>query len=114
MHEILETLSESFNQINPWIFLGLVILYFVLDMLYSNYVISIGRLKAIKTANYSALLIFLTAIAVIEYVQNIWYLLPICIGAWGGSFVSIKIELKQKNKRIAAAKAAKLKKKIFN
>lgn len=107
-------LIDSLKQVNPWICLGLIALYFILDALYSNYVISIGRLKAMKTANYSALLILLTGIATIKYVQNIWYLLPICIGAWLGSFVSIKIELKQKNKRIAAAKAAKLKKKIFN
>lgn len=113
MKETLQVLINSFQQINIWIFLGLIVLYFILDIIYSNYVISIGRLRALKTANYSTFLMFLTGLATFEYVQNIWYLLPICLGSWLGSFISIKIEIKQKNKRVAAAKAAKMKKKIM-
>lgn len=90
---------EALYAVNPWIFAGLGVLYFALDALYSHYVISIGRLKPLSTSNYSALLILLTGLATSEYVQNLWYLAPMCIGAWLGSWVSVERERKKRNLR---------------
>lgn len=90
---------EALCAVNPWIFTGLAVLYFALDTLYSKYVLSIGRLKPLSTANYSALLILLTGLATSEYVRNLWYLVPMCFGAWLGSFVSVEIERKKRNQR---------------
>jgi cadmium resistance protein CadD (predicted permease) len=90
---------QAWYAINPWIFAGLALLYFALDSLYSQYVISIGRLKPLSTSNYSALLILLTGLATSEYVQNLWYLIPMCLGAWVGSFTSVDRERKKRNKR---------------
>lgn len=90
---------EALYNVNPWVFTGLALLYFALDTFYSKYVLSIGRLKPISASNYSALLILLTGFATSEYVRNLWYLVPMCAGAWLGSFVSIEIERKKRNKR---------------
>jgi hypothetical protein len=42
---------EAFYAVNPWIFAGLGALYFALDALYSQYIISIGRLKPFRSFN---------------------------------------------------------------
>lgn len=99
MIETFWNIIEALYDVNPWIFAGLGVLYFALDALYSQYVISIGRLKPLSTSNYSALLILLTGLATSEYVQNLWYLAPMCLGAWLGSFVSVERERKKRNER---------------
>ena len=40
-----------------------------------------------------------TGLATSEYVQNLWYLVPMCLGAWIGSFVSVERERKKRNLR---------------
>ena len=95
---------QALYAVNPWIFSGLALLYFALDALYSKYVISIGKLKPLSASNYSAILILLTGLATSEYVQNLWYLVPMCIGAWLGSFISVDIERKKRNLRAKTRK----------
>jgi uncharacterized membrane protein YfcA len=106
----LNDIYASLLLLNPWVCLGLFVLYIALDAIYSNYVFSLNRLHAVNTANFSAALIFLTGLATFEYVHNLWYLLPMCVGAWIGSYVSVRVEKKKKKKR---ADARKLLKKII-
>jgi len=93
--------------LNPWVCLGLFVLYITLDAIYSNYVFSLNKLHASNSANFSVALIFLTGIATFEYVHNLWYLLPMCMGAWIGSFISVKFEKNKKKKRANAKKLIK-------
>ena len=108
-----DTVLVALYNVNPWVFAGLAILYFALDALYSQYVISIGRLKPLSTSNYSALLILLTGLATSEYVQNLWYLFPMCLGAWLGSFFSVERERKKRNLRARLRRQQKQEKELM-
>lgn len=101
------------NNFNILIFLGLFFAYLIFDVLYVKYILYVSKLHAFKVANISAMMYIITTVSTLIYVNNFIYIFSIIAGAWLGSFVSIKIEIKQKNKRVAAAKAAKLKKKII-
>jgi len=105
--KFLNNIFTSLLSISPWISLGLFILYIALDVIYSNYVFSLNKLHAFNSANFSTILIFLTGIATFEYVHNLWYLLPMCLGAWIGSYISVKVEKKKKKKRADARKLLK-------
>jgi len=57
------------EHINIFVWIGLFILYFAFDILYTMYVMSVSRLNALSAANISALLYILTAIGTILYVK---------------------------------------------
>jgi len=103
----LHNIFASFLLLNPSICILLFVLYIALDAIYSNYVFSLNRLHPSNSAHFSAVLIFLTGLATFEYVHNLWYLLPMCSGAWIGSYISVKVEKTKKKKRAAARKLLK-------
>jgi len=103
----LNDIFALFLLLNPWICLVLFVLYIALDAIYSNYVFSLNRLHPSNSAHFSAVLIFLTGLATFEYVHNLWYLLPMCTGAWIGSYISVTIEKTKKKKRAAARRLLK-------
>jgi hypothetical protein len=85
-------------KINILVWLGLFVLYFAFDILYTMYVMSVSRLNALSAANISALLYVLTAIGTVLYVENWLNIIPILVGAWCGTFLAIKHEEKKQKK----------------
>ena len=71
----------------------------IFDIVYTKSVLYISRLIPKKAAITSVLLYLLTAIGTINYVKNPFNLVPICIGAWIGSYFILKYEAKLRAKR---------------
>ena len=80
-----------------WIFL--FITYFIFDLLYVKYVLSVSKLNAIQAANLSALLYLLTAYGTIEFVTNILNIIPIIVASWFGTYLAIWYEGKKVKKK---------------
>lgn len=65
----------------------LFFIYILNDGLYAFYTRSIADRKPVLAATSGSLMHFVIAYGVISYVQNYWYVLPIALGSWVGTFV---------------------------
>lgn len=72
--------------------LALVILVFfaslAVNFLNARYIKYVAENKILKAAIYSELVVIATSIATINYVSNIWYLIPMIIGGFIGTVLS--------------------------
>jgi len=96
---MVEKLMVMVNDINLWTWLILFVIYFAFDILYAKYILSVNKLRALKAANLSAVLYLLTVYGTIEYVENVINVIPILLGSWLGTYVSLKVILKNKYKK---------------
>lgn len=88
-----------FSDINLITWISLFVVYLLIDILYTQYVMAIAKLNAFWASNISVLLYILTAYGTIEYVQNYWNIIPIVIGSWLGTYVTLRYEIHKKNKK---------------
>lgn len=72
------------------------VIYFLIDIFYTKYIIYVTEGRAIAAANTASLLYLLMAMGVINYTENHWYLVPLVLGNWLGSYVVVKYD-KRKN-----------------
>lgn len=75
----------------------LFLTYTLIDILYAAYVICVNKLQPIKAATCSMIIYCLLSYGVISYSQNIWYIIPLAMGAWLGSFLTVYHEKKKKD-----------------
>lgn len=62
----------------------------IFDVLSTLYLQAVSELKAAKASNISTILYLMSVYGTIEYINNFAYIIPIAIGGWIGSFVTIK------------------------
>lgn len=70
--------------------------YFLVDALYALYTLSVVNLKPVVSATIGALMYFLLAVGIINYVNNYLYLIPLAVGSWLGTFVVVFVKKKMK------------------
>lgn len=68
----------------------LFIAYFVYDYLYAKWVIAVAQKHAVIAANLSVGIYLIGAWGTILYVSNPWFLIPIVLGAWLGTYTAIR------------------------
>ncbi len=68
------------------------IAYVIVDALYAYYTLQVTKRKPYSAATAGALMYFLLAVGVLNYVHNFLYLLPLALGSWVGTFVIVKKE----------------------
>lgn len=85
------TSVDDFN-----IILAIVILfaYILIDGMYAFYTQSVIKGKAFVSATTSSVMHFLIAFGVLNYVRNFWYIIPLAIGSWIGTYIVVKMESK--------------------
>lgn len=86
--------SEAISNFNPFIALGLFILYSFVEALDSSVTLSITQHKSVKAANTTFLLYIILGIEVLAFVSNYLYAFPIALGAWLGTYLLIEREKK--------------------
>ena len=69
---------------------------FIVDVLYAIYLKSIENNKPIFASFMAMIVFFVASIATIGYVDNHWLLIPACIGAFAGTWVGVKFNIKSK------------------
>lgn len=72
--------------------------YVFIDMLYAYYVICVGKGESLKAATCSMFIYTLLSYGVVSYSTNIYYIIPIALGAWLGSFIVVEYEKRKKAK----------------
>jgi hypothetical protein len=81
--------STDFSYITA---LQIFICYFIIDALYSYYIICVNEGKALRGAVTTSVIYSLLAYGVISYSENVYYLIPLASGAFCGTFFMIKIK----------------------
>lgn len=79
--------TEPFSWYTAAIVFGV---YVVFDILYALYVICVGKKQAVRASLISSALYSLGAYGVMTYLSNPWYLLPLAIGAFLGTYIAVK------------------------
>jgi uncharacterized protein YebE (UPF0316 family) len=82
--------------------LGLFIASAFLDAVFALYIVAVGKGQAFLAALMSLFTYLLMAVGIVNYVENKWYIVPLSLGAFVGSYVIVKREAnKTKNKKRA-------------
>ncbi|MBI5072169.1 hypothetical protein HZB93_04805 [Candidatus Falkowbacteria bacterium] len=66
------------------------------DILWVFYIRRTGEGKAVAAAAFSASIVLLGGLVVLAYVGNTWYLIPAAFGAFVGTLITIKFDLRNK------------------
>jgi len=82
---------ESFS----FVVAGIVFLvYILIDGMYAHYTLAITKKNPMVAATTGALMHFLIAFGVLNYVQNYLYIIPLALGSWIGTYLVISKDLK--------------------
>ena len=69
---------------------GVFFAYIFVDGLYAYYTLAVVKRSAVSAATTGAAMHFLLALGVISYIRNYWYILPLALGSWIGTFLVVK------------------------
>lgn len=86
------------EEFNIWIALLLFGIYFIYDIFYTWFIISVQKLKPTLSASISSAMYLISAVGVLKYTENPYYLAPIAMGAWAGTYLFIRREKKKATK----------------
>ena len=92
------SLSEAWESFNFWWAAGLLIFYFVTEMLDSSLTFSLTQHKSGRSAVVTFILYLTLAIEIGAIVSNYLYILPIAVGGALGSFATVEYEKKVRPK----------------
>ncbi|MBA3733122.1 hypothetical protein H0W91_01965 [Patescibacteria group bacterium] len=90
----MNSLISHWHEFNFLIAFGIFLAYILVDGMYAYYTIAVTNKKPFVSATTGALMHFLIAIGVLNYVHNYLYIIPIAIGSWIGTYFVVKRELK--------------------
>lgn len=68
--------------------------YLLVDAMYAYYTIVVTKKKPLAAASVGALMHFLIAFGVLNYVQNYLYVIPLALGSFIGTYLMVRYELK--------------------
>jgi uncharacterized membrane protein YfcA len=66
------------------------VVYVFFDILYALYVLCVSRRQAVAASLISSVLYSLGAYGVMNYLHNPWYLVPLALGAFIGTYIAVK------------------------
>jgi hypothetical protein len=70
------------------------VVYLLIDAMCAYYVLAVTKKKPFVSASVGSLMHFLIAFGVLSYVQNYFYVVPLALGSWIGTYIVVKHELK--------------------
>ena len=81
----------NLNQEFSWLIaLALLFGFIMYDFLYAIYYIFVSRKMAFMAANTACALYIIGSVSTIAYLGNYYYLIPIFIGSYIGTYVAVK------------------------
>ncbi len=81
---------------DPTVAILIFVSYFITYILYAVYVHLVRDGQPHKAAACSTAACLLMSVGIIQCVSNIMYLIPLLLGVWSGTFVSVKYKLGSK------------------
>lgn len=74
--------------------------YFILDMFYAYYILCIESRQNLMSSFMAGMITSLSAFGVVSFSKNMMYVIPLFLGAFAGTFVTMKAkEILQSRKR---------------
>jgi len=67
--------------------------YLLVDAMYAYYTIVVTKKRPLASASVGAMMHFLIAFGVLNYVQNYLYVIPLAIGSFIGTYLVVKYDL---------------------
>lgn len=98
METIIEKILWAWNDLDLLLVAGVFVAYFIYDVLYAYYMISVTDLKPGHAASFGSVLYIIGAVGVLSYVENFLYTVPIVVGGWLGTYIAVQMEKKKKEK----------------
>lgn len=89
----MEKLLINWQQFDFVIALTVLIAYLMIDGMYAYYTIAVTKKKPITSASVGAIMHFMIAFGVLNYVQNYLYIFPLAIGSWLGTYLVVRFGL---------------------
>jgi len=81
----------NLNQEFSWLIAITLLFGFILyDFLYAVYYIFVSKQMAFMAANTACVLYLIGSVSTIAYLGNLYYLIPIIIGSYIGTYVAVK------------------------
>jgi hypothetical protein len=77
---------------NLWWAIAIFIAAFVVDIVWVFYIRGIARLKTLVAASWAAVLALIGCFMVVSYVENPFYIIPVALGAFFGTYLAIWYE----------------------
>ena len=65
---------------------------FALDFVWAKYTFAMTEKRSFLSGNLAGLIILLSGIATIGYVEDPWMLIPAAMGAWLGTVVAVEMK----------------------
>jgi ABC-type Mn2+/Zn2+ transport system permease subunit len=78
---------------DPLIATAIFLAYFFTGILYAVFVNYINKGLAVKSATCSVIISLIMSLGIIQYTTNPWYLIPLLIGSWLGTYVAVRFKL---------------------
>lgn len=72
------------------LFLFVMVTYILIDIAYAKYTQAVAKNKILAASIWSSVIPVMTAILVLQYVNNIYVLIPMAIGAFIGTYLALK------------------------
>ena len=68
---------------------------FVTDIFYTQYLSSVNNKQALKASAWAAVVFIVASVAVINYTEDHWQLIPAALGAFTGTWAGIQWRKRQ-------------------
>ena len=92
MNDFFIQIVGMWQQLNWLLVMAIFIAYAVVDSLYAYYTIQVVKLNPWKAATSGFIIHFILAFGIINYVNNVLYIIPIALGSWVGTFLMVRRE----------------------
>lgn len=89
----MEKLLTNWQQFDFVIALTVLVAYLMIDGMYAYYTIAVTKKKPVTSASVGAIMHFMIAFGVLNYVQNYLYIFPLAIGSWIGTYLFVRFGL---------------------
>ncbi len=86
----MEKLITHLQQFDPTTAVIVFIAYLLIDGMYAYYTIAVTKKKPFTAASVGSIMHFLIAFGVLNYVQNYLYVIPLALGSFIGTYVTVK------------------------
>jgi len=85
----------SFNWLGA---IGLFFASAALEAIFALYTLAVTKHKALQAATWSLVSYGLLAVGILNFINNKWYVIPLGLGAFAGTYGIVKCETKKKKK----------------
>jgi hypothetical protein len=75
---------------------GLFFASFALESIFALYTLAVTKHKALEAGTWSLISYFLLALGILNFIHNRWYVIPLALGAFAGSYVIVAREANKK------------------